>query len=191
MTTSPYGANLLAVNTEDPTGEVFEAFKDTGGRYRTKSLFIETPHDTYPCYFTRKTYDFTKNGKTFISLYLKYMEIADPTEYQVAVQLFGSWAHWQALCAAKWFVEMITPWRLELQVQMESSRYHEMKGHIANDPGSPTAIQASKWLATRYGEDATVKRGRPSKAEKEGHLKRITQEEKDLEDDMQRIGLVK
>jgi len=119
------------------------------------------------------------------------MEISDPTEYQVAIQLFGSWEHWVLITKSKWFTQLITPWRLELQVKMESTRYHEMKGHIANDPGSPSAIQASKWLAARYGESETVKRGRPTKAEKEGHLKRVTAAEKELEEDMLRIGMVK
>ena len=186
-----YDGNSLTypVGIEETGTDAFESFKDTMGRYRTKSLFIETANDAYPAYFTRKSYDFTKGGVKYISLYLKYMELSDPTEYQVAVKLFGAWEHWQALLKAGWFRDMITPWREELQVKLESERYHEMKGHITNDPGSPSAIQASKWLAERYGSKATAKRGRPTKAEKEGHLKRIVSEEKDLEEDMKRIGL--
>lgn len=188
--TYPVGVSGTA-NIVPPSGDIFESFKDTQGRFRTKSLFIETPHDSYPAFFTTKSYDFTKGGVTYFSLYKKYIEIADPTEYQVGIKLFGSWEHWQVITKSKWFTDLITPWRLELQVMMESSRYHEMKGHIANDPGSPSAIQASKWLAERYGSKATAKRGRPTKAEKEGHLKRIAEDEKELEEDMQRIGLVK
>lgn len=169
--------------------DVFESFKDTMGRYRTKSLFIEHINDSYPAFFTTKSYDVVKKGITYHSLYLKYMDIGDPTEYQAGVKLLGSWEHWQAMLRSKWFTDLITPWRLELQVKLESARYHEMKRHITNDPGSPQAIQASKWLADRYGSKATAKRGRPSKAEKEGHLKRLATEERDTNEDLKRIGL--
>jgi hypothetical protein len=179
---APKGATL-------PEEGLFTSFKDTQGRYRTQSLFFETKNDGYPAYFTKKSYNITRGGVEYPSLYLKYMEIADPTEYQVAIRLFGSWEHWTAMLKSKWFIELITPWRAELQTMMESSRYHEMKGHIANDPGSPSAIQASKWLADRYGSKTLAKRGRPSKVEKENHLKRLATEEAELEDDAKRIGL--
>lgn len=174
----------------DPSGlELFDAFKDTQGRYRTQSLFYETRHPSYPAYFTTKKYHLTKKGKVYHSLYLKYMEIADPTEYQVAVQLFGSWDHWQALLKAKWFVELITGWREELKVRLESERFYEMKDMLEKAPNSPQALQATKWLADRYGEKATATRGRPTKEEKATHLKRLAESTAELDEDAERIGL--
>ena len=125
---------------------LFSDFKDTQGRFRTLSLFYESRHPDYKSYFTTKKYD----HEGHISLYRKYMEIADPTEYQVAQRLFGSWDHWKALNASKWFTEMVTPWREELKVKLESERYHEMK-KVAKSKG-PAGPAASKWLAERYGE---------------------------------------
>jgi hypothetical protein len=177
---SPVGGEQTA-----PGPEIFDTFKDSQGRFRTQSLFIEHPHKSYPAFFTLKKYN--KDG--YISMYQKYMEIADPTEYQVAIRLLGSWDHWQALKRAKWFREHLAAWRDELRVKMESDRYYEMLGK--SDKDTPQAIQATRWLADRYGEskDKTRKAGRPSKQEKEAHLKRLTQESEDTDADAARIGI--
>lgn len=173
----------------EPTGIIgpgaFKSFKDDQGRFRTQSLFAEYPHDKYPAFFTLK-----KQGKKgFINLYEKYMEISDPTEYQVAIQLFGSWDHWNALTRTKWFKDHLTGWRDELKTKMESERYHEMRDKV-NDPKA--GVQATKWLADRYGgaSNRVSKRGRPTKAEKEAHLKRLERDTEDIESDAVRIGLV-
>lgn len=167
--------------------EIFDSFKDAQGRYRTQSLFIETPHKSYPAFFTTKKYDVTRNGTTYHSLYLKYMEIADPTEYQVALRLFGSWGHWEALCKSKWFKELLTDWRNELRVRMESDRYFEMSARAKDD--SVQGISATKWLADRYGEKSIAKRGRPSKQEKEAHLRRLAEDTAEESEDATRIGI--
>lgn len=183
---------MTSISTITPKGVKvgagsFDAFKDSQGRFRTLSLFYETRHKDYPAFFTTKKRDITRNGVDYISLYLKYMEIADPTEYQVAVRLFGSWDHWQTLLNTKWFKELVTGWREELKVKLESDRFYEMRGHLADD--GPSSIQATKWLAERYGEKATTKRGRPSKEEKNAHLKRLAEETSELDEDAKRIGL--
>jgi hypothetical protein len=183
-------ANLSEVPVGDqqtaPGPEVFDSFKDSQGRFRTQSLFIEYPHESYPAFFTLKKQD--KKGA--ISMYRKYMEIGDPTEYQVAIQLLGSWDHWQALTRTKWFRTHLTGWRKELKARMESDRYYEMVDK-KNDPGA-LGIQATKWLAERYGgsSDKVAKRGRPSKEEKAAHLRRLSEEADDINDDARRIGVV-
>jgi hypothetical protein len=181
---SPVGAKQAA-----PSGPgIFDSFKDAQGRYRTQSLFIETPHTSYPAFFTTKKYDVERNGTTYHSLYLKYMEIGDPTEYQVALRLFGSWGHWEALCKSKWFKELLTDWRNELRVRMESDRYFEMDKRASQQDA--TGIQATKWLAERYGDKTEAKRGRPSKEEKERHLARLSHETAEEDADAERLGLV-
>ncbi len=182
--------NPVGVDQTDEIGPgIFDSFKDSMGRFRTQSLFIETPNEAYPAYFTLKKQDITKGGHTYISLYRKYMEIADPTEYQVAVQIFGSWNHWQALMKSNWFMDHLNSWRFELRTKLESERYHEMLKHIEKDSNSTKAMQATKWLAGRYGDAKQAKRGRPSKLEKEQALKQSTEEDKMLSEDAKRIGL--
>jgi hypothetical protein len=126
-----------------------------------------------------------------ISMYEKYMEIADPTEYQVAIRLLGSWDHWQKLCQVKWFQELVEDWRAELKIHMASEIYQNMKETSINAKGTPQGIQADKWLHEQYGESEKAKRGRPSLVEKQKALKESIEEERDLTADGKLIGLVK
>jgi len=185
-TDTPVGGEQTG--SEDGPG-TFDSFKDSMGRFRTKSLFIETINPLYPAYFTLKKYDFEKGGHMYISLYQKYIEISDPTEYQVAIRLFGSWDHWQALMKSVWFRAHLKQWRAEVRTKIESERYYEMLGHVNSKPDGSKAMQASKWLASRYGDEKVAKRGRPSKAEKEAALKQVTEDDKVLSEDAKRIGL--
>jgi hypothetical protein len=83
-------------------------------------------------------------------------------------------------------MELLTGWRSELKVRMESDRYFEMLDKVDNEK---VGTQATKWLADRYGEKEVLKRGRPTKAEKDAHLKRLTSESDETKEDAQRLGL--
>jgi hypothetical protein len=185
--------NPVGVAVPDEVGpEIFDQLKDSQGRFRTQSLFWEHRHESYPAHFTTKRHAIERDGKKYISLYEKYMEIADPTEYQVAIRLLGSWDHWQALLGSKWFQELVTEWRNELRVKMESQRYFEMIEVIdnASTPGQEAKkVQATKWLAERYTPQEQKIRGRPSKAEKKAHLNHLQRDAEDLAADAARIGI--
>lgn len=170
--------------------EIFDQLKDSQGRFRTQSLFWEHRHESYPAHFTTKRHAIERDGKKYISLYEKYMEIADPTEYQVAIRLLGSWDHWQALLGSKWFQELVTEWRSELRVKMESQRYFEMIEVLENgNTSAQAATHATKWLAERYTPAEQKRRGRPTKEEKVAHLKDATRDAQDLAADAARIGM--
>lgn len=156
------------------------------GRFRTQSLFVEMKLDKYPAPFTLKTYD--HRGR--MSMYRKYMEIGDPTEYSQAIGLLGSWEHWKTLCAAEWFKPHIEKWRDELRIKFESDRYREMSEVAETHKGTPQGVQATKWLAERYSKVEAPKRGRPSKAEKAQHLKEAAEEETLTSEEAARLGLV-
>ena len=171
----------------DPTRGGFLALKDNQGRFRTQSLFWESRHPDMAPVFTKKK----QEHHGCISMYEKYMEIGDPTEYQAAIKLLGSWDHWQKLCQLPWFMEMLSEWREELKVRMASERYQEMKDVSLNHAGTPQGLQATKWLHEVYGErPPETKRGRPSKNEKAAALKEAIEEERDLNEDAKLIGLV-
>ena len=175
--THPYGVTM------DATRGGFAVLKDAQGRFRTQSLFWEMRHPDYPPVFTLKKYE----HEGCVSMYEKYMEIADPTEYQVAIRLLGSWDHWCKLKDRPWFQEELEGWRTELKVRLESERYYEAKEKALNGD-----LQATKWLATAYGETVKKpKRGRPSLAEKQAALKQSIEDERDLREDAKIIGLVK
>ena len=164
--------------------DAYDHLKDSMGRFRTQSLFIEMKNSKYPAPFTLKDTD--TNGA--ISMYRKYMEIGDPTEYSTAIALLGSWRHWQILTACAWFQEHIAKWRDELAVKFESDRYQEMVSMAINHKG-PAGVAATKWLADRYSHRSIPKRGRPSTAEKRAILKEESDEDKLLSEEAERIGL--
>jgi len=163
---------------DEPTG--YEHLKDSMGRFRTLSLFVEHKLDSYPAPFTLKDYD----HKGAMSMYLKYMEYSDPTEYSFAIGMLGSWKHWEALCSSEWFSPYITQWRKELKQKLAYERFKEMV--VAADKKGN--IHATKWLDEKYGVKAGSKRGRPSKAEKAAHLKEIAEEKELIREEAERLG---
>lgn len=121
-------------------------------------------------------------------MYQKYMDLGDPTEYQQALQLLGSWRHWEVLTACDWFKPYIERWRKELAVQIESDQIKTMKDIQSSMPGTPQAIQATKWLADR-NKQPKAKRGRPSKEERNALIKEESEEDKLLIEEAERLGL--
>ena len=176
----PEGDNTL------PDADAYQVLKDSMGRPRTQSLFIEFKHDKYPAPFTLKPYD----HKGRMSMYRKYMEIGDPTEYTQAIGLLGSWEHWKQLTNCEWFKPYIEKWRDELKVKFESDRYREMQDVAETHKGTTVGVQATRWLAERYSSSQpNVKRGRPSKAEKKAALKEELEEQELLAEEAERLGL--
>ena len=175
----PKGDTLL------PGAGAYDSLKDVMGRFRTQSLFIEMKHDKYPAPFTLKDYD--HRGR--LSMYVKYMDIADPTEYSQAIALLGSWRHWELLTATDWFKPYIERWRTELSVKFESDRFQEMKEVALTHKGTTQGVSATKWLAERYSQVSKPQRGRPSKAEKSAALKEETEEDKLLAEEAKRLGI--
>lgn len=186
MHTTPTGLTTLTTLTvPTPGAAAYDTLKDSMGRFRTQSLFVEMKHDKYPAPFTLKD----QPHKGAVSMYEKYMEIGDPTEYATAIGLLGSWRHWEALTSTNWFKPYISRWRDELKIQLESERFREMSSIVETMPGTPQAIQATKWLAERYSKRPNTKRGRPSKAERARALKKETEEDKLLAEEAVRVGI--
>ena len=171
--------------------ELSELLKDKMGRFRSKSLFVETAHPDYPSIFTLKPYD----HKGHISLYRKYMEIADPTEYEVARQCLGSWKHWKNLTNAGWFKAYLDEWRKELDNRIKAESAKIAQELAKSSKSDATRFQAAKWLADRgYDPEPKTKttkqkRGRPSNDEVMGELRKELEKHKDLSEDWDRLGL--
>lgn len=170
--------------------EVDRLLKDTSNRPRTQSLFIEYENENYRAVFTLQPFNVIKDGTEYLSLYRKYMEIADPTEYRFAIKCFGSYQHWQLLQSRPWFQPYVNAWREELDASIKSQAAVEMF-EIANTTSSDqTRVQALKWLSDRGYLGSIPKpkrRGRPSKEEIEGELRRQLTNSKDINDDYTRL----
>ena len=165
-----------------------KTYKDTMGRYRTQSLFWEMRDSSMDPIWSTKDYDLVKGDKTYKSLkniYMSYTHVPG-FEYDFAMDLFGSWDHWLKLCndTTPAIKDMIKGWRDELDVRIKAKGIKSIILHSLDD--DPKGLQAAKYLVEKGYES---KRGRPSKAEVERETKIQAGVNKELKDDMERIGL--
>lgn len=159
-------------------------YKNSVGKWRTQSLFIELNYgySAEPAVFALGAEDVIKDGVTYPSLYKMYMEVEDPTEYDIAQKALGSYEHWQILCASKCFKDEITKWRDEKEVRAKSKWLNEIKKMA--EEGTPRGFAAAKFLANQEWKHH---KGRPSKKEIDKHLKKETAHLEAMEEDYSRI----
>lgn len=155
-------------------------FLDAIGRPLTQSLFLELGYDTRYAVYTLKDFDFEYEGKIYPSIKQKYVAMGDITEYNFANTYFLNWDQWQKICANRQCQAEIEQWRAELEQKLKAESFNQMLTLAQNGN-----YQASKWLADR-GWDVKGA-GRPSKAEKEGHLNKIKAEREDYSADVIRL----
>ncbi len=157
-------------------------FKDAMNRYKTQSLFREFYiADIEPVYCLSEE---DPKGK-LPSLKKLYMEIADPTEYEFAMQAFGSWKHWLKIKSAKVIQPWIEDWPMELEVKIRSEGIRKV---IQESSSGKSTFNAAKYLANGEWNKAS-KRGRPSKEEIERERKIAAKLDAEFSEDAQRIGL--
>lgn len=106
---------------------------DKQGRLRTASLFAETValgvEEKYPPLYTLRNRDY----KELPSAYLIYMSSVD--EFEAAIKLVGSMAHWRRLLETPWFLngddktktwEGLETWRLDMALRDMSTSKREL-----------------------------------------------------------------
>lgn len=145
------------------------AFKDTQGRWRTKSLFVEFADPNYPFFFNLTEDDDPPNS---ISLKRKYLEIADPTEFLFARKVFGSYPCWERLLLSPEILNHVKQWRVELALKLEAEAVQTIRDASANGDRDSKVTAARNILnylrdgrtkvPSKRDEDAPAKRGRPS-----------------------------
>lgn len=170
----------------------YEELKDAMGRYRTQSLFwelrIKDDPENYSPLFSLKDYDLEKDGIIYPSLKQIYMQYdhVPGLEYEFAMDVFNSWDHWNKLAndTIPAIKSAIKEWREELDIKLkaqslkaliQTSRLDDVKG-----------FNAAKYLAEK---GYAPQRGRPSKDEVEREKRIQAGVNKDLEADMERLGL--
>lgn len=165
-------------------GVDLDTIRSPDGRLRTISLFVDAPVATtsteVPVYALR-----AGKYKGCPSLKDIYMELSDPTEYDFAIEALGSWEAWQRLTGPdgpSWFAPYVNAWRDELEVKLRREAFLHMR-ELAKGK-----TDAAKWLAE--GRWETRKAGRPTKAEAQRELAKVTSIHKGYEEDAARLGLV-
>lgn len=163
-----------------PTKKPLPDLRDSTGRLRTASLFVETiQKDQLAAGFVPL---YTLRGKTgYEDLHDVYMQESDPTEYNFALRAFGSWEHFRKMEGLNWFMAHLRIWRDELEVKLRSQGIRELTK--ASKKGT-RGISAAKYLAEKGWEK---KRGRPSKDEVERERRLQAAMEEELQGDAARL----
>ena len=158
-------------------------FLDTMGRYKTQSLFLETAYDP-EAFFTFDDVDKLYKGKTYVSLKRLYLEMEDVTEYAFADAHLAGWNHWKKICGNADLRKEIEAWREELELKL-TARHLKQIQKLAEDGN----YNAAKYMANKeYGTG----KGRPSKADREGALKKAAMIDTETKEESARIlSLVK
>lgn len=156
-------------------------YKDSRGRWRTQSLFKEySNHSPYIPLFTLKEFD-----NEYLSFPKLFLSFNDPTGYQFAKAVLGSYEHWMRLSSQKWFRNYLDGWLEELEVKLASEGLIKIKG-IADGEGQQ-ALAANKFLVSKGWEGT---KGRPKKAD----IDRVARVQAGIEDavegDLERLKLV-
>ena len=157
--------------------------KDSVGRYLTHAMFFESKTAGFEPTFTFKEFDHEYEGVIYTSMRRLYMEMADPTEYLFAIEVLGSWQHWQKLCNSALIREQIDKWREELEVKLRAESIQAIH-EVATTAGSK-GTTAAKWIAAAGWRTG---KGRPTKKEKARQMKIDARLDEDTESHMQLLA---
>ncbi len=121
-------------------------FRTPQGNLVMSSLFVEYQGDQEHAIYCLKPYDFTDHkGKFFPSLYLKYLEMEDVTEYDFANAYLEGIEHWDRLCQTAFFKPHVTKWRKHLELKLRAKALARVK-QVAENEDSKEHLQANKYL---------------------------------------------
>lgn len=161
-------------------------FKDSMNRWLTSGLFYEVGEVASPfAMYTLQDEDREAKGKTYPSIKKAYMSCTDPTEYEFANKYLGGWSHWKEIQESPPMKKHIAEWREEFEIKM---RAEAIKG-IALIAKTEKGYQAAKYLADCGWKLRAA--GAPSKEEKEGFKRQMTEANKIVSNDAERLGLMR
>lgn len=152
---------------------------DGKGGYITQGLFYEAEYDMTFAQYTWGAEDKEKDGKILKSLKKLYLEMEDPTEYEFATVYFVDFPHWQKCSNNAYIKKHVDQWRMELELKLRARAIRSLIGQA--EKGN---FNAAKFVA---GKEWETKRGRPSKAEKEGALRKEAVLREEVADDASRV----
>jgi hypothetical protein len=112
----------------------------------------------------------------------RYVEIADPTDYQAAMELLGDWDHWQLLLANQQFSVEVEKWRKEVEVKLRSEGVARLIKHSKG----PQGTAAARWLAEAGFVEGRDMRRKKDKSDADTAAKEAKSK---VADDAKRLGL--
>ncbi len=167
-----------------------DTFKAETGKPRTQALFIELSYDK-PTHavFTLKEDDHEHNGTLYLSLHKLFVSMVpnDPSEYEFAMTVFGSWDIWENLCKSPRVKAHIAKWRAEAHVKIKSQAIQAIAMEMKE--GGRSSFSAAKLLL----EKGWLDKDTASQAKKKLQAKEREDEDKQalamLSDDAARLGI--
>lgn len=143
--------------------------KSANGKPRTKSLFYELSYDDpSESLFTLKERDIEVRGKPMLSLQQLYVSMvpSDPTEYEFAMTVFGSWDCWQAMNKSPYLKPHIAKWRAEAEVKVKSEAIKAIAQEMKE--GGRSSFSAAKLLLEKgWLDKETASKAKQKLKEKE------------------------
>ena len=139
-------------------------FKNDQNQYYLRALFLELSGPTERKFVLYTLKDEDCEG--YPSLFQKYMEVYDPTEFRFAEKYFANLDHWRQITECEWFKPFITRWRKELETRLKSEALARIM--LEARAGKKESFQANKYLLEKAWEPKEASgngRGRPSKAD--------------------------
>lgn len=76
----------------------------------------------------------------YVSLYKLYMDIGDPTEYEIAKLAFQTWEHWQAIANQYKVGPELEKWREEMEIKVRSEAVSELRKLAKTSTGAATFL---------------------------------------------------
>ncbi len=131
----------------------YDTFKGSNGKTKSKSLFYELCYsETDDAVFTLKDRDLEAHGKLYLSLQKLYLSLApnDPTEYEFAQTVFGSWEVWKIVSNSVGVKSHVAKWRREVEVKVKSEAIkaiaEEMKTNGRSSFSAAKLLLDKGWL---------------------------------------------
>lgn len=185
----PVPATTVAPQSRSPhLGAPRPSYRDSNGKYRTKSLFRETyDKNLDPSLYLPVFVLHERDSDGLPSLRRLYLSHNDPGEYSFAEDILGSYRHWQVLVDLQWFQPHLAEWRRALDAKVRSEAVIELV-RISKSMDEAKALQAAKWLAEGSFR-LPQEKGRPSTQQVDANTKLELQVKSVLQEDAERMGL--
>lgn len=167
-----------------------EIFFNGSNKIKTRSLFYELePDQKEDCIFTLKDEDLVIDGKKLISLKRLYLNLVvnDPTEYEFAQEVFGSWEVWEAISVQRSFKAIIEKWRSEVAVKIKSEAIRSISEEMRS--GGRSSFSAAKLLLDKGWIDKETFDSKTKKKLKEKEEQENKEARSLLLSDAERLGL--
>lgn len=172
------------------------AFRNSSGARYTRSMFWETSVNLpIEDRVSEPRFTLMTDKPGLVNFRKAYVQLGDPSGYQMAQRYLEDYDHWRLLMRSPWFKAAKVLWDEELDAKLSSEGMQAIRELADGGEHVPVATQlsAAKYLADKTFRKApsVASRGRPSKEEVAGNLKQATAETADTAADAARIRLVR